>query len=100
MLFRQSSRISLPKNWDFKLRGNFEARRRIAQGIQKGIFFIDLSASKKILSQRGTLILTISDLLNSRINRDLTEGDNFFTEGESQMVLRQANLTFNYRIKP
>ncbi len=100
MLFRQSSRISLPKNWDFQLRGNFEARRRIAQGIQKGIFFIDLSASKKILSQRGTLILTISDLLNSRINRDLTEGDNFFTEGESQMVLRQANLTFNYRIKP
>ena len=100
MLFRQSSRISLPKNWDFQLRGNFEARRRIAQGIQKGIFFIDLSASKKILSQRGTLILTVSDLLNSRINRDLTEGDNFFTESESQMVQRQLNLTFNYRIKP
>ena len=100
MLFRQSSRISLPKNWDFQLRGNFEARRRIAQGIQKGIFFLDLSASKKILNQRGTLILTVSDLLNSRINRDLTEGDNFFTESESQMVQRQINLTFNYRIKP
>jgi len=100
MLFRQSSRISLPKNWDFQLRGNFEARRRIAQGIKKGIFFLDLSASKKILNQRGTLILTVSDLLNSRINRDLTEGDNFFTESESQMVQRQMNLTFNYRIKP
>jgi hypothetical protein len=51
------------------------------------------------LGQRGTLIFTLSDALNSRINRYVTEGGNFFTEGESQMMLRQANLTFNYRIK-
>jgi hypothetical protein len=60
---------------------------------------LDFSASKKILAQRGTLIFTISDVLNSRINRYVTEGGNFFTEGESQMMLRQTNLTFNYRIK-
>ena len=99
MLFRQTSRFTLDKGWDLQLRGNYEARRKTAQGIQKGIFFLDFSASKKILAQRGTLIFTISDVLNSRINRYVTEGGNFFTEGESQMVLRQTNLTFNYRIK-
>ncbi len=99
MLFRQTSRFTLNKGWDLQLRGNYEARRKTAQGIQKGIFFLDFSASKKILAQRGTLIFTISDVLNSRINRYITEGGNFFTEGESQMVLRQTNLTFNYRIK-
>lgn len=100
MLFRQTSRFTLDKGWDLQIRGNYEARRKTAQGVQKGIFFLDLSASKKILAQRGTLIFTLSDVLNSRINRYITEGGNFFTEGESQMVLRQANLTFNYRIKP
>ncbi len=99
MLFRQSSRFTLPKGWDLQVRGNYEARRKTAQGIQKGIFFLDLSASKKILNQRGTLILNVADVLNSRINRYITEGSNFFTEGESQMVLRQTNLTFTYRIK-
>ncbi len=99
MLFRQSSRFTLPKSWDLQVRGNYEARRKTAQGVQKGIFFLDLSASKKILNQRGTLILNVADVLNSRINRYITEGSNFFTEGESQMVLRQTNLTFTYRIK-
>jgi outer membrane receptor protein involved in Fe transport len=99
MLFRQTSRFTLEKGWDLQLRGNYEARRKTAQGVQKGIFFLDISASKKILGQRGTLIFTLSDALNSRINRYVTEGGNFFTEGESQMMLRQANLTFNYRIK-
>jgi outer membrane receptor protein involved in Fe transport len=99
MLFRQTSRFTLDKGWDLQLRGNYEARRKTAQGVQKGIFFLDFSASKKILGQRGTLIFTLSDALNSRINRYVTEGGNFFTEGESQMMLRQANLTFNYRIK-
>ncbi len=99
MLFRQSSRFTLPKGWDLQVRGNYEARRKTAQGVQKGIFFLDLSASKKILNQRGTLILNVADVLNSRINRYITEGSNFFMEGESQMVLRQTNLTFTYRIK-
>jgi len=99
MLFRQTSRFTLDKGWDLQLRGNYEARRKTAQGVQKGIFFLDFSASKKILGQRGTLIYTLSDALNSRINRYVTEGGNFFTEGEAQMMLRQANLTFNYRIK-
>ncbi len=100
MLFRQTSRFTLDKGWDLQLRGNYEARRKTTQGVQKGVFFLDFSASKKILDQRGTLIFTLSDALNSRINRYVTEGGNFFTEGESQMMLRQANLTFNYRIKP
>jgi outer membrane receptor protein involved in Fe transport len=99
MLFRQSSRFTLPKGWDLQVRGNYEARRKTAQGVQKGIFFLDLSASKKILNQRGTLVLNVADVLNSRINRYITEGSNFFTEGESQMVLRQTNLTFTFRIK-
>jgi outer membrane receptor protein involved in Fe transport len=98
-LFRQTSRFTLGKGWDIQLRANFDARQKTAQGTRKGIFFMDFSASKRILENRGTLVLNITDVFNSRINRSIIEGDNFFTESESQMVRRQTNLTFAYRIK-
>jgi outer membrane receptor protein involved in Fe transport len=97
--FRQTSRFTLGQGWDLQLRANYNARQKTAQGTRKDIFFLDFSASKRILENRGTLILNVTDVLNSRINRSITEGDNFFTESESQMVRRQTNLTFAYRIK-
>ncbi|MDF2156891.1 TonB-dependent receptor [Algoriphagus sp. CAU 1675] len=98
-LMRQTSRFTLDNGWDLQLRGNFDARQKTAQGIRKGIFFMDLSASKQILEERGRLTLTANDILNSRKNRYIIEGENFFTEGSSQFVRRQINLTFSYRIK-
>ncbi|MDP2041680.1 MAG: TonB-dependent receptor [Algoriphagus sp.] len=98
-LFRQTSRFSFGEGWDVQARANYEARQKTAQGVRKGIFFMDLSASKRILQDRGTLVLNVTDVFNTRINRYIFEGFNFFTEGESQMIRRQTNLTFAYRIK-
>lgn len=98
-LFRQTSRFTFGEGWDVQVRANYEARQKTAQGLRKGIFFMDLSASKRILGDRGTLVLNVTDVFNTRINRYIIEGANFFTEGESQMVRRQTNLTFAYRIK-
>ncbi|WP_297337244.1 outer membrane beta-barrel family protein [Algoriphagus sp.] len=96
-LARQTSRFILENGWDLQIRANYDARQRTAQGIRKGIFFIDLSASKQILQERGRLIFTANDIFNSRRNRFIIEGENFFTEGDSQFVRRQLNLTFSYR---
>ena len=98
-LFRQTSRFTFGKGWDIQVRANYDAKQKTAQGYRKGIFFMDLSASKRILEDRGTLVLNVTDIFNSRINRFISEGYNFFTEGESQMLRRQTNLTFAYRIK-
>src|SRR5690606_32659200 len=98
-LFRQTSRFTFGKGWDIQVRANYEAKQKTAQGYRKGIFFMDLSASKRILEDRGTLVLNVTDIFNSRINRYISEGYNFYTEGKSQMMRRQTNLTFAYRIK-
>jgi outer membrane receptor protein involved in Fe transport len=98
-LFRQTSRFTFDNGWDIQVRANYEAKQKTAQGYRKGVFFMDLSASKRILEDRGTLILNVTDIFNSRINRYISEGYNFFTEGESQFMRRQSNLTFAYRIK-
>jgi outer membrane receptor protein involved in Fe transport len=98
-LFRQTSRFTFGEGWDVQVRANYDARQKTAQGVRKGIFFMDLSASKRIMEDRGTLILNVTDVFNTRINREIIEGFNFFTERDSQMIRRQTNLTFTYRIK-
>ncbi len=98
-LVRQTSRFTLENGWDIQVRGNFEARQKTAQGVRKGIFFTDLSASRQVLSERGTIIFNVTDIFNSRRNRYIIEGENFFTEGDSQFIRRQFNLTLAYRIK-
>lgn len=98
-LLRQTSRFTISNGLDIQLRANYDARQKTAQGVRKGIFFMDLSASKSILGERGNLILTVNDIFNSRRNRYIIEGENFFTEGNSQFVRRQINLTMSYRLR-
>jgi outer membrane receptor protein involved in Fe transport len=98
-LLRQTSRFTLRNGMDIQVRANYDARQKTAQGVRKGIFFMDLSASKRILGERGNLILTANDIFNSRRNRYIIEGENFFTEGDSQYIRRQINLTMSYRLR-
>lgn len=96
---RQTSRFTLPNNFDVQVRGNYEAPQNTAQGKRKALYYADLSLSKDIFKGRGTVNLNVLDVFNSRRLRSITQGDNFYTEGNFQFRRRQINLTFNYRIK-
>ncbi len=98
-LFRQTSRFTIGDGFDVQLRANYEARQKTAQGVRKGIFFMDFSASKRVLQDRGTLTFNVTDIFNSRRNRYIIEGENFFTEGNTLSMRRQINLTMNYRLR-
>ncbi|RDC66483.1 TonB-dependent receptor [Adhaeribacter pallidiroseus] len=95
---RKTSRFTLWKNTDFQLRGNYQAPQQMPQGKQKGIAALDLALSRDILKNNGTLTLNVIDVFNSRRFRSTFEGDNFYTESNSQGRLRQVNLTLNYRL--
>ena len=96
---RQTSRFTLPKNFDIQIRGNYEAPQNTAQGKRKSLYYADLSMSKDVLKGRGTINLNILDVFNTRKMRSISEGINFYTESNFQPRRRQINLTFNYRIK-
>lgn len=96
---RQTSRFMFAKNFDIQLRGNYEAPQKTAQGSRKALYYIDLSLSKDVLNSNGTITLNLLDVFNSRRNRYIATGPNFYTEGNFQYRRRQINLTFNYRIK-
>jgi ferric enterobactin receptor len=95
---RLTSRLTLFKSTDFQLRGNYEAPQKTPQGTRQAIATLDLSLSRDVLNNNGTLVLNVIDVFNSRRYRSVTEGANFYTESNSQGRLRQINLTFNYRL--
>ena len=96
---RQTSRFTLPQAIELQVRGNYEAPQKTAQGKRKSLYYLDLSASKDIFKGNGTLNFTVLDVFNTRIVRNITRGDNFYSDGESQFRRRQVNLTMSYRIR-
>lgn len=95
---RQTSRFSLPQKTDIQIRASYEAPRQTPQGEVKSLFFTDLSMSRDLFKGKGKLILNVLDVFNSRRFRSITRGENFYTENNGQMRLRQINLTLNYRL--
>jgi ferric enterobactin receptor len=95
---RQTSRFSLPAGIELQLRANYEAPQKTAQGRRKALYYGDFSASKDVLKGKGTLNLTILDILNSRKVRNVYEDATFYSDVSNQYRRRQINLTFSYRI--
>jgi ferric enterobactin receptor len=95
---RQTSKFMLPHHFDFQIRGNYEAPQKTAQGSRKALYFFDLGTNKDVFKGKGTLTLSVTDLFNTRKNRNIILGANYFNESEMQWRRRQVNLTLNYRI--
>jgi ferric enterobactin receptor len=96
---RQTSRFTLPKNFDMQVRANYEAPQKTANGTRKGIGFVDLSLKKDIFNKKGSLNFSVLDVFNSRWSRMTMIGSNFYTESNRLGRPRQINLTMNYRLK-
>lgn len=96
---RQTSRFSLKKGLDLQWRMNYEAPQKTVQGRRKSLFFADLSMSKDVFKDRGTLNLNVLDVFNTRKIRSVFSGPNFQFDGYMGFRPRQINLTFTYRIR-
>lgn len=95
---RASAKIKLPRDIEMQTNFRYEAPERRPQGTRLSLFVWDLGFSKKILDNRGTLVFSIDDVLNTRRWRSIAEGPNFYTESTFQRRQRQFLLSFNYRI--
>ena len=95
---RFSSKVTLPGKIDWQTNAFYRGPRENAQTKNKGIFSLNLAFSKDILKDKGTLGLSVSDLLNSRKRMSLTQTPFFTSESEFQWRERQITLSFVYRI--
>lgn len=62
------------------------------------MYYADLGFSRDVLKGKGTLTLSVRDLLNTRKYSGYSEGPDFYTEDEFVWSNRQITLGFNYRI--
>ncbi len=95
---RVSSRLTVLKKIDVQTTFNYRAPRNTTQGRSKAMYHADLAASMDVLSKNGTLTLSVRDVFNTRRWRNITEGADFYTEGDFQWRQRQVTLTFSYRL--
>ncbi len=96
---RQTSRFSLKNKLDIQIRTNYEAAQKTVQGKRKGMFYTDLSLSKDILKERGTVSLNVLDVFKTRKAKYIYNGANYHYDGYGRYSPTQVNLTFSYRIK-
>ena len=96
---RFNATFSLP--WDMQMQNRLSYRgpRYTAQSESKGIFSTNVAISKDLFSEKGTLVLNVSDLFNSRKWKSTNfnpnkENPTSINYQESQWRVRQVSLNF------
>lgn len=95
---RFNSRVTFWKAVDFQVSFSYRAPRRTTQGKRRSSYSLDFGISKDIMNKKATLTLSGRDMLNTRIRRSVTFGDNFYSTDQFQWRARQLTMTFNYRL--
>jgi len=67
-------------------------------GIRSAHYTIDVSMKKSILKDKGSLSLSLRDVLKSNKNNTVTYGDNFYSSSNSHRDSRILFVGFSYRI--
>lgn len=94
---RFNARVTLPAKIQWQTRLSYRGSQNNAQSTRKGIFSANLAFSKDLLKDNGTMVLNISDVLNSRKRQGTSYTPNSETYGEFQWRQRQISLSFVYR---
>ncbi|MCK6691607.1 MAG: TonB-dependent receptor [Thermoanaerobaculia bacterium] len=95
---RVTNRFTLWKKLDVQATFNYRAPRNTTQGKSKALYHADLGMSMDVLNKNATLTFSVRDVFNTRRWRWITEGADFYNEGDFQWRARQMSLTLNYRI--
>ena len=89
-----SATLSLPTNIDIQFSGRFRSPMEVLQGTVGGIGFCDIAIEKDIFDNKGSLVLKIGDVFNTRkfsISSDNFESWRRWREGQT------ISLAFTYR---
>jgi hypothetical protein len=95
---RLNQKITLPGKTDLQINTNYRGPSQNAQTKSKGVFSMNLAASKDLFNERASLSLNFSDVFNSRISQRTTILPNFLEQySEFQWRDPQIRISFVYR---
>ncbi len=95
---RGNSMFRFKNDFQVQLTFFYRGRRETTQGYIEPFYMVNTALSKDILKGNGTITLNVQDLLNSRVFRFYSEGDNFTNDSEFRWAAQSVTLTFIYRL--
>ena len=81
-----------------QLNANYEAPKVTAQGRTQEVYWIDLAYKANFWNSKGSVTLSISDILNTRKYTNIYDYSNYYQVNFRDRETRIANVTFTYRI--
>ena len=95
---RLNQKITLPGKTDLQINSNYRGATQNVQSKSKGIFSMNIAASKDLFKEKASISLNVSDVFNSRKRQSTTIIPGFSEQyGEFQWRERQIRLSFVYR---
>lgn len=95
---RLNMRMKIYKTLTGQFGGFYNAPQRTPQGWQKSMYSFDVALSIELFKRKGTLTLSVKDVLNSQKHSFITEAEGFRSEGYFQFRQRMYVLNFTYRL--
>jgi outer membrane receptor protein involved in Fe transport len=95
---RLNQKITLPGKTDLQINTNYRGPSQNAQTKSKGVFSMNIAASKDLFDEKASLSINFSDVFNSRISRRTTNIPGFLDQySEFQWREPQFRVSLVYR---
>jgi iron complex outermembrane recepter protein len=91
--------MNFPDLFSTQFSANYQGPQVIPQGEIRPVFNLNLGLRLKVLNQRSTVSVNISDVLNTCRFSLQTEGADFYQERSFKNESRVGTLTFTWRFR-
>ncbi len=93
---RVIANVTFPDGFAGQISGGYQSRRNIAQGESLPVWGMDAGIRKTLLNRHLMINITVRDILNTRMYRDVTSGYNFCDYSEYKTNARSIGLVITY----
>lgn len=91
------SQVKFSKGFTFQSKFEYQAPVSDAQTRTQSYYYLNMAIGKSLFKNNGTLTLGVSNIFNSRKERETTIGSNFIVHQMTNFNAARWNLNFNYR---
>lgn len=93
-----TSDFKLPLGINFQIVANYDSPEIEAQGRDRSVYFMDTNLMKRILSDKGSIALSVRDVFDTRRfageNRTIAFAQDFYSKRETRIILVSARYSF------
>lgn len=95
--FQFRAQAKLPKDFNVQAFFDFQGENKNAQTVTASIYYLNLSFNKNILSNRMTLAFNATNVLDSRVQKQVTTNQNYLLERDANRNAQRFYITILYR---